>query len=255
MRGKRPVQPADLVRIFLDAYRQGAFPMADIETKPRPNQPDLASLDPDTPAPLPTASLIRWYAPDPRAILPLTDGALHIPKRLRRLVRVPPVRFTTDTCFEQVIRACAAPRAPRATRADDQYNGQWLDETLVRAYTLLHHAGFAHSIEAWKTDEPGSTPILVAGIYGVHIGSAFFAESMFCRPDLGGSNASSLCLIHLWQHLRAQGFALMDVQLANSHTTRFGVTEIPAEQYMQALHVAVDQPAAWLPFGEPTALD
>jgi leucyl/phenylalanyl-tRNA--protein transferase len=86
---------------------------------------------------------------------------------------------------------------------------------------------------------------LVGGIYGVSIGAAFFAESMFSLPDQGGSNASSLCLLHLWTHLRACDYALLDVQIANHHTAQFGLRQLPASDYLALLTPAVARPCAW----------
>ena len=92
------------------------------------------------------------------------------------------------------------------------------------------------------------TPILVGGIYGLSLGSAFFAESMFTDLDTAGpaaSGASSACLIALWHHLRACGYTLLDVQIANDHTIRFGVSEIPLDDYLLRLNTAVERPSLW----------
>ena len=40
--------------------------------------------------------------------------------------------------------------------------------------------GFAHSVEVWEGQQ------LIGGLYGIHLGAAFFGESMFSRA----SNAS-----------------------------------------------------------------
>jgi leucyl/phenylalanyl-tRNA--protein transferase len=220
---RRPESPSEIVEMFLWAYRQGAFPMADLPEGPTAGEA------------IPVAASIQWYQPDPRAILPLGDGGLHVPRTVGRLVRRRPFELTSDRAFEQVIRGCARPGPTRG--------GAWLDESLIRAYTMLHRSGHAHSIEAWKGGR------LVGGIYGVSIGSAFFAESMFSDIEGGGSGASSVCLVTLWGHLRACGYSLLDVQLANEHTLRFGVVEIPLSAYMAQLGAAVDVPSAWRALG------
>lgn len=209
--------------------------MADLPNSPRARAQAARAAD-DTALQLPHARTIDWYSPDPRAILPLTPAGLHIPATLKRLLRTSPFSFTTDTCFERVIRACAR---PRPSKPGDHENGLWIDESIARLYTLLHTHAHAHSIEAWLDSS------LVGGIYGVHIGSAFFAESMFCRPDLGGSNASNLCLVHLVAHLRAKEFTLLDVQIANPHTQRFGVINVPRAEYLARLALATNSPADW----------
>lgn len=240
MRSKPRLTPEDIVEFFLEAYRQGAFPMADM--------PAPASSSPHA---RPASPIIHWYAPDPRAILPLEPGELHVPASLRRHIRSSPFVFTADSCFERVIRACAQPRVPKP---GEHESVPWLDETLIRAYCLLHEHGHAHSIEAWlpADDRPGDLPThaaqLVGGIYGVHLASAFCAESMFCRPALGGSHASNLCLLHLVAHLRASGFTLLDVQIANPHTQRFGVMNIPRDEYNSRLEQALGIDALWSNF-------
>ena len=111
---------------------------------------------------------VRWYAPDPRAILPL--GAPGIERTLRRQRRHG-FELRIDTSFAEVMRRCA--RWEQAAEV-------WISERLCAAYGELHAAGFAHSFEAWDGDD------LAAGLYGVTIGRAFMAESMFHeRPGAG----------------------------------------------------------------------
>src|SRR5262245_49632253 len=129
--------------LLLSAYRRGWFPMAD-----------------------PLTGAVRWYHPDPRAIVPLDE--FHVPRNLAREVRRGRFEIRCDTAFEQVMRACAAPRPD-----DDQ---TWIDDRLVEAYVGLHRAVHAHSVEAWHDER------LVGGLYGVHVDGAFMGESMFCRP-------------------------------------------------------------------------
>ena len=227
--------PEGVVELFLDAYRQGAFPMADFSRSRResclPGGINAGAI-----------SIIRWYSPDPRAVLPLDK--VHVSRTLARLVRRPPFTFTSDASFERVIRACAE---ARPEKPGEPPNLPWLDETLIRAYCLMHEHGHAHSIEAWAEACPGEPAgrVLVGGVYGVHIGAAFFAESMFCRPPLGGTNASNLCLLQLVAHLRAMKFALMDVQIANPHTERFGVREVSRAVYLRRLASATKKGALW----------
>lgn len=182
---------------------------------------------------------IQWYNPDPRAILPL-DESLHIPRRLLDRVRSGKFRVTTDEAFADVMRACAAPRPPPG----EQHS--WIDERIIAAYTSLHKAGYAHSIEAWLVENGG--PVLVGGLYGVHIGAAFFAESKFHAPERGGTDASKVCLVHLITHLRRRGFELLDVQFWNPHLDQFGCLEVPREEYLKRLKAAIERDVTWLPF-------
>lgn len=230
-----------LVEAFVGMYSRGAFPMAEPMSVRQRGR--VRSVEPE----------VHWYSPDPRAILPLDDGALRIWDGLRRAEKKRPFVFTCDHCFDRVIRACAEPGPGRGGPGET-----WLSASLVNCYDVLHRHGRAHSIEAWlpATDDPArggfvSAPpegaVLVGGIYGVSIGAAFFAESMFSRPAQGGSNASNLSLVQLWRHLRARGYALLDVQIANHHTIQFGVTEIPAAAYLQRLEDAIARPCPWAP--------
>jgi leucyl/phenylalanyl-tRNA--protein transferase len=190
---------------LLNAYANGIFPMA----------------DPDT-------GEIHWYSPDPRGIIPL--DAFHVPKNVGRLVRQRKFTIRSDTAFEQVMRQCAQPRS--------EDNGSWMTEELLAEYVELHHHGYAHSIEAWLDGE------LVGGLYGVHIGAAFFGESMFSQPDRG-SNASKVCLVHLVHHLRRQGFTLLDTQFVNDHLLQFGCIEISRHRYLALLQNAIKQMVNW----------
>jgi leucyl/phenylalanyl-tRNA--protein transferase len=87
-------------------------------------------------------------------------------------------------------------------------------------------------------DDPGQ---LVGGIYGVAMGGAFFAESMFSSV----ADASKVCLVHLVEHLRAQHFVLMDVQYSNAQIEQFGVVEIRRAQYLRLLGEAIRREVCW----------
>jgi len=189
--------------LLLHAYRNGIFPMAD-----------------------PELGVIEWFRPDPRGILPL--DAVHVPRSLDRRVRSGRFTISCDSCFEEVMRSCAVPRSVE--------NGSWMIEPLLQAYLELFERGFAHSLEAWRDDE------LVGGLYGVHIGGAFFGESMFSRPDAGGTDASKVCLVHLVERMRTRGFTLLDTQFVNEHLLQFGCIEVPAAEYDLMLARAIGLP-------------
>jgi leucyl/phenylalanyl-tRNA--protein transferase len=85
----------------------------------------------------------------------------------------------------------------------------------------------------------------VGGLYGVHVGGAFFGESMFTRPDLGGSNASKVSLVHLVRWLQQRGFALLDTQWRTEHLDQFGCVEIPRRRYLVLLAEAIGLDVTW----------
>ena len=182
--------------LLLKAYANGIFPMAD-----------------------PEIGVVEWFKPSLRGILPL--DAVHVSGSLARRVRSGRFKITVDQCFERVMRECATPRSAE--------NGSWMVEPLLMAYLELFERGFTHSIEAWRDG------VLVGGLYGVHIGSAFFGESMFSRPALGGTDASKVCLVHLVERLQRSGFLLLDTQLVNDHIARLGGIEIDSSEYDRRL--------------------
>jgi leucyl/phenylalanyl-tRNA---protein transferase len=192
--------------LLLRAYARGIFPMAD-----------------------PHEGTIGYYSPDPRAVIPLDD--FHVPRSLARVAKSGVFELRSDTEFERVIRACAEPRPGRGET--------WLDERLVHAYLELHARGCAHSVEAWREGR------LVGGLYGVHLGAAFFGESMFSRPEAGGRDASKVCLVTLVEWLRAGGFRLLDAQFSTPHLARFGCVEIPRARYLERLEEALAQRGRW----------
>lgn len=161
---------------------------------------------------------IRWHSPDPRAILPLE--AFHVPKRLTRVIRSGRFRVTADTAFRAVMDACASGR-------DD---GTWITGEILETYCALHDCGLAHSIEVWLGDR------LAGGLYGVSLGGAFFGESMFHAV----TDASKVALWHLWDRLRRGRFQLLDIQWITPHLDTFGAVEIPRDDYLTRLAVALD---------------
>lgn len=194
--------------LLIRAYASGVFPMGNDRT-----------------------GRIHWYAPDPRAHLPLDD--VHVPHNLRRRVRRQEFSVTSDEAFEAVIRGCA------------DRERTWITPRIIRAYTALHERGAAHSVECWQEG------VLAGGLYGVALGGAFFGESMFYRV----SHASKVALIHLTRQLRAGGFTLLDTQYSTEHLERFGVTEIPKDDYEKRLAEALSQRPTWWPLSDPQTAD
>jgi len=167
---------------------------------------------------------IGWFSPDPRGIIPL--DAFHVPSRLARVVRHGTFEVRVDTRFEDVMRACAA-------REND---GTWITEEIIDSYTALHRLGVAHSIETWHA---GS---LAGGLYGVHLGGAFFGESMFHRV----TDASKVALVALVDRLVRRNFVLLDVQWLTAHLEQFGAIEIPRARYLAMLKPALARECSFL---------
>ncbi len=204
---QRPERLLLTPQLLVAAYCQGMFPMAESRYSDR----------------------VDWYSPDMRAVLPL--DRFRLPRSVRQKINRGVFDIRHDTAFSQVIRSCAAPRPG--------HPDTWINEEVVNAYCQLHELGYAHSVEAWLDDR------LVGGLYGVGLAGAFFGESMFHRPDLGGTDASKVCLAALVDHLRDRGYVLLDVQLNSAHMTRFGTIDIPRKQYMHRLAEALDLEVTW----------
>jgi leucyl/phenylalanyl-tRNA---protein transferase len=167
------------------------------------------------PMAVPEAGVVTWHHPDPRAIIPL--DAFHVPHRLRRTLRQGRFAVTFDTAFLRVMRGCAAGRPV------------WIGREFFTVYGDLHRRGQAHSVEVWREGK------LVGGLYGVHIGAAFFAESKFHRV----TDASKVALVHLAQRLREHEFRLLEVQYLTEHLSQFGTMVIPDREYLGRLREAL----------------
>jgi leucyl/phenylalanyl-tRNA--protein transferase len=160
--------------------------------------------------------IVTWHRPRRRAILPL--DAFHISRSLDRRLRHGGFEVTFDQDFAGVMAACAE-RKPT-----------WISDEFQEVYGELHRAGKAHSVEVWVDER------LAGGVYGVHLGGAFFAESKFHRV----TDMSKVALTHLVWRLRGRGFALLEVQYLTEHLSQFGVVEIPSKEYTARLRMALE---------------
>lgn len=166
---------------------------------------------------------IDFYYYEPRGILPL-DDRFTIRKSLRQIINRGDVMVTFDQAFSQVIHACARHDLPRYE--------VWLSHRMIELYEEIHAMGVGHSVEVWTKED---NPELIGGLYGLSMGSAFFGESMFStRPY-----ASQIALVSLVEHLRAQGFTLLDSQMPSEHLKQFGLYECSQQDYLVLLHEAL----------------
>jgi len=183
--------------LLLHAYAQGIFPMAE----------DAGVEE------------IFWVQPQKRGIIEFDK--FHIPRSLAKFARKTDIDIRFDTDFAAVLDGCSAPQKGRETT--------WINQPIKQAYLDLFERGTCHSVEAWLEG------CLVGGLYGVHLGAAFFGESMFSRV----ANASKLCLVALVQHLQAQGFQLLDTQFLTDHLAQFGAGEVGRKTYENKLKKAL----------------
>ena len=196
---------------LLQAYRRGIFPWFS-EGQP-----------------------ILWWSTDPRMVLHTARFSVSasLKKTLRKVdasLREQgrwDVRF--DTAFEEVMRACAAPRRDGP--------GTWISEDIIAGYSGLHRQGYAHCCEVWLDGN------LVGGAYGVSIGRMFYGESMFARV----TDASKIALAYLVAFLKSQGVRMIDCQQETGHLASLGAAPISRSEFIRELTAAIEAPqiTAW----------
>jgi leucyl/phenylalanyl-tRNA--protein transferase len=186
------------VERLLDAYRHGIFPWFN------PGEP------------------ILWWSPDPRMVL--VPDEVRVTRSLAKRIRNAGFEVRLDTAFADVMRGCAEPR--------EGAGGTWISPAMVAAYTRLHQAGYAHSVETWREGK------LAGGLYGVAIGRMFYGESMFSRePD-----ASKVALVRLARQLQQWGFGLIDCQMETPHLASLGARTMPRAAFTARLSELVNLP-------------
>ena len=152
-----------------------------------------------------------------------------ISRSLRKAIQRNMYEIRTDYAFEQVMLACAAPRA--------KAEGTWIHDSMIAAYTELHKMGIAHSVETWIDGK------LAGGLYGMSIGHMFYGESMFSRI----TDASKIAFAHLTKQLDRWGFGMIDCQMKTLHLASLGAREIPRTTFIQTLtqltsHTRINSP-------------
>ena len=186
------------VGTLLDAYRHGIFPWFN------------------------PGEVIQWWSPDPRALFVVED--FHVPRRLARTIRSGVFTCTIDTAFTRVMEGCS-----------EREEGSWIGPEVIDAYSDLHRAGHAHSVEVWRDGQ------LAGGVYGVRTGALFAGESMFARV----TDASKVALVFLMQRLRERGFVALDAQILNSHTESLGAANVPRALFLKLLAAARERETAF----------
>jgi len=163
---------------------------------------------------------ILWWSPNPRLILELDDFKLH--RSLRKKIPQFDIRF--DSAFPEVIRECS--KIPRR-----QQQGSWIVPEMIEAYVVLHHLGYAHSVEAYQND------VLVGGLYGVSVGKVFCGESMFATV----TDASKVAFAVLIEKLQEWGYSFIDCQIPTTHLKSLGAVEVSRELFLEKLTVSLDE--------------
>ncbi len=164
------------------------------------------------------AEPIMWWSPDPRMVL--FPEKLHVSKNLQKKVNKKHFLITFNTCFSEVIKNCANIKR-------NESGGTWITSEMLDAYTMLHEAGMATSVEVWTGDK------LVGGLYGIDLADRkiFCGESMFSKE----SDASKVALYYLVQKLKQENYKLIDCQMYTEHLERMGAEEISRSQFRRHL--------------------
>jgi leucyl/phenylalanyl-tRNA--protein transferase len=158
------------------------------------------------------AGPLKWWSPPMRAVMLLSD--VHIPKRFRRTLRNSGFSVSIDTAFDDVVRACGAPRK--------KLHLTWLYPKNRALLSALFARGVAHSVEVRNAEG-----VLVGGVFGVATGPVFSALSMFHTVN----DASKLAIVSLYHHLSAWGMTAVDHQALSPWVKDLGGKDIPRAEF------------------------
>ena len=167
---------------------------------------------------------VLWWSPDPRMVLFPDD--FKVSKSLKQSLRNRNYEVRFDSDFKSVIDLCA--KVPRG-----EGNGTWITDEMKKAYTNLHRAGFAHSVETYHNGK------LAGGLYGISLGRAFFGESMFHIER----DASKVALYHLVGKAKEWDFRFIDAQMETDHLKSLGAVSIPRKDFIILLKEAIKWPS------------
>ena len=165
-------------------------------------------------------SPILWYTPAVRCIF--EPSGFITRKSLKQRIRNGNFTISFDRDFDAVIHHCAAVH-------ESQSQGTWIVPKMIEAYTALHTAGYAHSLEVWHQQK------LVGGLYGISLGKVFFGESMFHLK----TDASKVALHYLCKLLFEEGFHFIDAQMETPHLLSLGAQLIDRKVYISKLEEAL----------------
>ncbi|HLO91765.1 MAG TPA: leucyl/phenylalanyl-tRNA--protein transferase [Lentimicrobium sp.] len=184
------------VKRLLEAYSKGIFPWYD------------------------SHSPILWHSPNERCIFEIED--FKVSHSLKQRLKKNTFTFTFDMFFKEIMQFCALIKREGEI-------GTWIFNETVEAYTALHKAGYAHSLEVWNDNE------LAGGLFGVSLGKAFFGESMFHIQ----TDASKAGLFFLFEFLKLNDFHFVDAQMHTDHLISLGARMIPRDEYLDKLDIAL----------------
>lgn len=158
---------------------------------------------------------ILWWCPKERFVI--FPDEIHISRSMKKYMKKHELNLLLNRDFEDTMHRC------RMKREYEQ--GTWITDEMETAYSRLHQAGYAMSVEAY---EDGA---LAGGLYGVCIGRCFFGESMFSEKE----NGSKTALIAFASLLEQNNFVMIDCQFPTEHLQSMGGRTILWEEYVRLL--------------------
>ncbi|TCK63724.1 hypothetical protein [Curtobacterium sp. PhB136] len=237
--GARSVTARQLGRLPHVAARTLVRLASGSETRRMLNQ-ELLGVGPATPADV-LGNYLRGYVPlgleerpddvvwslvQPRAVI--DAESVHVPDRVRRYSRNSDLTIDLRAPFDPVIAGCA------------ERESTWITPAVVAAWQELDRAGHVRACAAYRDGE------LLAGLWGMELGSTFSIMSIFHRE----SRAGTVLLARVMGELGA-GVDMIDCGFITEHMPRFGAHEIPLDEFQRR---AVDGLVASVtaPQSEPT---
>jgi leucyl/phenylalanyl-tRNA--protein transferase len=156
----------------------------------------------------------QWSAPAERMVLFIADGSSA--PSFRHQARKKDYRVTFDQDFRNVIAHCAASR-PDSIPPD-----------VVEAFVAAFDCGLAHSVEV--RDRAGA---LIAGIFGLAIGRAFFTEGQFASARDAGNAAFAALNLRL-----TRGYVINVGKAISGRLCQLGFLPVPRQSFEPLLAAA-----------------
>ncbi len=162
---------------------------------------------------------IMWWCPHERYII--RPEKIHISHSMRKFMRKHDITYTLDRDFADTMHRCRLKREFTV--------GTWITDDMEKAYSELHKAGYATSVEGYIDGK------LAGGLYGVNIGRCFFGESMYSEME----NGSKIALIALAEVLSKLNYLMIDCQFHTDHLESMGGSYISYDTYMSLIRMGI----------------
>ncbi len=163
---------------------------------------------------------ILWWCPKDRFVI--FPKEIHVSRSMKKYMKKHELKIMLNRDFADTMHRCRIKR--------EFAEGTWITDEMEAAYSRLHQAGYALSVEVLEDD------VLAGGFYGVAIGRCFFGESMFSEKE----NGSKTALIAFARLLEQEGFLFMDCQFYTEHLASMGGRFLSWEEYSRLLDEGIN---------------